>query len=315
MSAPTVQEVAMIGLEMQGCTSLDPEEGQPSARPGDITRIAQVMTQTWGVIFRHGPLEQRERPGSGYLNGPTTLTLSASIGSTTISGVTTWAAWMAGCTVRIAGDAVDNEFISATLLKRPFTGATGATTATVYGDSLTLDPTVSKVISPMLCGSGTPILEATDRATFIRCGYNVVPPYAGVSFFAYGPKISGSFPRVFFLDSIFDPTLDYVARRIRFSPMPLTALSVEFTASINHPRVVASDILGPVGYADPGTKLPMIDGAVEDIFIPIFLQLCTRLSTFRNTDAKPEIFRQYTEALEDLRGRRTSVSSVMPLYT
>lgn len=314
MSAPTVQEVAMPGLEMLGITSLDEDEGAPQARPIDLRNVAHVMTQTWGEIFRHGPLEQRERPGSGYLHAPASLTLSATIGSTAISAVTTWAAWMAGCTARIAGDDRDNELLSATLLARPFTGPTGATTATVFGDSLTLDSTISKVISPMLCGGGSPVVEATDRATFLRCGYSVVPPYTGISFFNAGPKLSGSFPSVFFLDSFYDPTLDCVARRIRFSPMPMTALSVEFTASINPPRVMVSDIKG-VGSADPGTKMPMIDGAVETIFLPIFMQFLTRLPTFRNADAKPEIFRQYTEAIKDLKSRQASVSSVMPQYT
>lgn len=71
--------------------------------------------------------------------------------------------------------------------------------------------------------------------------------------------------------------------------------------------VTTSDSGG--GEADPGTLLPIVDAAVEDILLPIALQRFTASSLFKNEAAKKEIARQYAAAVDKLKNSRGASAS------
>lgn len=316
MAAPTVQAIASALLRMLGVNSLFTTTGENPIMDGDLDDVAMVMTQAYQEIFNKGPGEIKSRPMFGVLNAPTAVTLSATNGSAVISGFTTWATWMPGSTVRINGDTQDNELLSATLLARPYMGTTASGLgATVYGDCLTLDDTVEKVVQPMLLGNNQEIFETQSRQEFIfRGGWSNRQSLPGTPYYYLGAKPSGGFPTVFFIEGVYDSTLDYVPRRIRFSPMPMTQLSVSYIADMTAPRITAVDILNSNYSPTSNTKIPTINGSVESVFLPIAMQILTRLPTFKNSDSKPEIMRQYQDALRRLTGSRASVGSVRGNY-
>jgi hypothetical protein len=316
MAAPTIQAIALSLLRMLGISSLDPNVGENSVTDGDIADVAMIMTQAYQIIWALAPGEQKRIQGSGVLHAPTSVTLSVTNGSTSISSVATWASWMEGCTIRINGDSQDNEILSSTALSRPYVGSTGSVSATVYGDCITVDGSIENVISPMTVGNQYHVTETQSRADFARLGLWKVQPNApySLSFWAFGEKPLGTYPNVFFVEGFYDSSLDYVKRRIRFSPMPVGQLPVAYTANSSPPRVTSDDILSGSYSNDPGAKIPMLNANVESVFLPIAMQLLTRLATFKNSEAKPEIARQFQQAINILKDSKASVGSIRGVY-
>lgn len=322
MPAPTVQAVARAILRDWGILYLDPATPTNQTnrcRAIDLEDAALVMTQAFQEIAAEAGSKARTQPGGGVLYAPTTVTLTVTDGSTTISALTTYAAWMRGCTIRIAGDAQDNELISSTKLARPFIGTGGSVAGTVYGDAITLDETTGKVLSPMLAADGSPIQEVTTRHDFItRGGWNVPQfyneGYASYPFWSIAPKAIDAKPAVFFTDNYYDSTLDYITRRIRFSPMPSARQSVAWTASINPMRVAITDISTGSPFTDPGVKIPCLDGWIESIFLPVARQIATSRAQFKNEEMRQEIGRQYKVALRLIQDADASVAPARTIY-
>lgn len=299
------------GFGVRSLNSASPTDQANAIEDGDLDDIAGVMTQTFQEIDDLSPSEPRHRPGSAYLNAPTAVTLTATLGSTTISALTTSATWMHGCTIRISGDDQDNELLTPTLLVRPYLGSTGsAKAATVYADCVQLDETIGEIISPMLLNGQLPIQAANTFADYLRLGNypmltdaNGVGINTGLPYFYFAVrKPDSNRPLIYFVDSLYTPTLDYVLRKIRLSPMPNTAVAISYQSGLNPIRIQATDIDNGDHVTDPGVKLPMIDGKVESIFMPIAMQILSRHPKFKNEAGKAEILRSYRMAVGRLQG-------------
>lgn len=324
MAAPTMNQVAKVLLRDRGVISFDPASPATQStviQTGDTDDIATIMTMTFQEIADEENSEPKTQPGSAVLFAPTQVTLDVTQGSTTIANLTTFASWMPGCTIRISSDTQDNELRSSTKLARPYIGSTSTgISATVYCDAITLDETIGQVIGPMMLRDNYIVEEMTDRRSFIvNGGYPVQnydgygPAYWGLPFYAIAQKPDGVRPLVFFLDGNYDPTLDYIPRRIRLSPMPNCLQSLAWTSVINPLRVTAADI-DNVGHTDPGVKIPMPNGWVESLFLPIARQIGTGFPRFNNESLRPEIFRQYGVALKRLHGTNASVASAQACW-
>jgi len=307
MAAPLVFQVAKRLLRDLGVTALSPSvpQGQPSPiERGDKEDIAQIMSAAFQEIYDDGPLEMSQRPGSCYLHAPIAVTFTATQGSNTVSAVTTYASWMEGCTLRCDGDGQDNELINATTLARPYTGTTGSTAGTVYADAYSFDDTIQHIMEPVFCGNAQalqwPIMMAGDAEEFARVGG--WPPLSGDNssfgagglsqwWYGFSRKSIGNRPFAWLADAYYDPTLAYLKRRIRFAPIPTEQLSIGFTASHNPPRITADQIV------EGGTALlPIPNGWVESIYIPICRQLLTGHGLFTAENSKGEIMRAYSKA-------------------
>lgn len=319
MAAPTAKGIAVRllreGLGVRSLDATSPTDQANAIESGDLDDIAGVMTQAFQEIDDLSPDEARQRPASAYLNAPTDVTLTATNGSTTISVLTTYAAWQLGCTIRIDGDDQDNELITQTTLARPYMGASGSgKAAKIYGDCVQLDETVGEIMGPMVLSGRTPIMPVFTREEFLRLGNYPLftdasgnASIAGLPFYYVSRKPISNRPTVYFVDSLYTATLDYVPRKIRFSPMPSEALSIGYSAGMNPIRIAATDIDNGDHTTDPGVKLPTIDGKVESIFMPIALQILSRHPKFKNEAGKAEIARSYRMAvgrLENSRGSR-----------
>jgi hypothetical protein len=272
MSAPaTVQGVGLEVLKDQGIYTLNPSGPQANVvRPADLTSAALCITQALQVCAKHSPAELLTQPGSGYIHAPANITLTAIQGSTTISGFSSWQSWMPGCTIQISGDGQDNELISATQLARPYAGTSGSgIAATVYNDCITLDDTIERIIGPLVLAQSRLVIETTSRNDFIaRSAFPMWGGYVGAfpgaqlgytwaPFWALGPKPTGLFPQVYFLDRYFDSTVAYPSTRLRLSPMPTQAQGIGWVNKMTPIRVTSADIVS-------GLNTLTVTGATSD---------------------------------------------------
>lgn len=258
MTPATVQAVALAVLRDQGITSLVPSVAQANlVRPSDIDAVALCLTMAFQEGAQGSAAEQLNQPGSGYIQAPTSITLTATQGSTTVSALTTWASWMEGCTVRLNGDTQDNELLSQTQLARPYTGTSGSgITGTMWNDCFTLDDTVERILGPLILSQGIRIPESGTRMAYLQSGMypswnyynceNPVVPFSYVPWWSYGPKPTAFNPVTYFLDTYYDPTLSYIKRRVRLSPMPTIPQAVGWQAKRTPIRVTSADIVSPL---------------------------------------------------------------------
>lgn len=300
------------GFGVRSLNSASPAGQAAQIEDGDLDDIAGMMTQALQEIDDLSPAETRIRPESAYLNAPTAVSVAVTQGSCSISAVVTFDQWMLGCTIRIDGDTQDNELLTSALLARPYMGASATREATVYGDAVQLDEFTGEITSSMLLNNQIPIVAADNFDAFMRLGnYPMLTDGSGMGinsglpyfYFSVRKPISNR-PLIYFVDSLYTASLDYVPRKIRFSPMPSEALSVGYRAGQNPIRIVAEDIDNGDHETDPVRKIPMIDGKVESIFMPIALQIMTRHPKFKNEEGKKEIYRSYEMAVARLQGSR-----------
>lgn len=327
MPAPTASEIGQRILRQAfGVRSLNPASPANQAsqiEDGDLDDIAGAMTQAFQEIDDLAPQETKNYPKSCYLNAPASLTLTVTTGSNSVSLVTLFAPWMPGCTIRITGDTQDNELLTETTLARPFMGSDGDNiSAIIYADCVQLDETIGEIIADsMLLNNQLPIAAADTFSDFMRLGnYPMLTDARGMGinsglpyFYFNVRKPDSNRPLIFFIDSLYEPSLDYVPRKIRFSPMPNVALSIGYRVGLNPPRILAEHIDNGDHVTDPGVTLPTIDGKVESIFMPIVMQIMTSHPKFKNEAGKAEIARSYKMAvarLENSGGKRGATNTV-----
>jgi len=312
---PTVRTIALRLLRDLGVISLNPSApaNQPTPLEStDLDDVTGVMSAALQEIYDEGPSELKEQNLSGYLNAPTNTTLSATLGSTTISSLSVPGSWVGatgGCTIRIAGDAQDNELTSATQLARPYMGATGSgISATLYGDSLQLDDSINKVMHPVSLPNQVPLWAATDRLMFLRlAGYPLVTNADGSAYgapFFWFVRKNISRPLTWFLEGAANSALWYLPRRIRVAPMPDQAYALGYRAAINPPRFAPTDVDTGDHTTDPGTNIPIPNGFIETIYLPICRQRLSGLAQFKNQGTLPEIGRAYKAAVAALKNSR-----------
>lgn len=327
MAAPFVVDVAKRLLRDVGVMSLSP--ANPSGQnveleDGDIADVVMAMNAALQECWDDGPAEISQRPGSGFLNAPTTVTLDVTHGSRTIASLTTFAAWMEGCTIRIEGDNADNEITSSTSLARHYTGSTGTgVSATVYGDSFTLDEGVQHIMQPVWVsdnrnGSGWPLPMANSLDEFMRVGgWPIVADINGRGISTSYPnplflncrKPVGNRPYIWIQDGFYDADSAYLKRRVRFSPMPDNATVMGYVELVTPPRILPEDI-----HDGSEATLPIPNGWVESIYLPICRQHMTGLSTFQSESAKPEIARAYRAAKARIINSTGAKASVFARY-
>lgn len=256
--SPTFQELFYRLARYVGVTSLLPQPYGSELEDvtyGLIADIANAFSAALQRIASDGPMEGREVPAGAFLNGPTQVTITATNGSKVISALTPWSSWMEGCTIRIFGDGQDNELLGQTQLVRPFMGSTGTLIqCTVYGDCLTQDNTVGKIVNPMYLGNRWILIPATNREMFLQLSLfpqvtftTGLPAGIGVpnwGFPLFFQKTVG-IPRTWFVDAAYDQSLGFTKRRIRFAPLPDQPYPVAYTVGVNPPRITVDDIVAP----------------------------------------------------------------------
>lgn len=308
----TVNVTVARGLRYLGVTSYDPTTPALQAypiEPTDIDSVLSCLNAAFQQYFKDGPSELRESNVGANINAPTEVTMDVTNGSMVIANFSGFASWMIGCTCAITGDSQQNEITSQTLLARPYEGSTGTgVVCTVYNDAVQLDWTVAEVLNPVFIASPsmTFLRPVTSRMEFAKlAGVPLVTTPDGFAYdwpFFWIVQKSISRPLWWYLEPAYYSALGYVPRRIRLAPMPNAQCSMGYRITSTATRFTQADVYvnSPSPYTDPGTLLPINDGEVESLLMPIFVKKLSELPTFKNKDCMPNIMTAYNEAKDEI---------------
>jgi len=310
----TVHQLALRLAKHVGVTTFDPGAPSnttplhlPGLREGDIDEIVACINGALQEMWDRAPVAVCFARLGIELRAPATVTLEVTRESNGISAFADYAPWMDGCTIRIDGDAFDNELVDGQTLLRPYMGPAldGGTPvgATVYADCASPGPEVIGIVDPIgTCGSvHLPALltRVTSRAEF-------------ESWWGTAQKRTG-LPEVCFVETRFFPARSRLGIRLRVHPMPVEAMLLTYGARLNAPAIVAADI-GAVN--DPGTPFPIPGGWEESVLLPLALQRFSAHPNFAPESAREEIDRQAQVARKIMQGAapQRSPARLLPAF-
>lgn len=295
----TAQDIALRLLKLIGVTSLDPAANLSTAlnrglEAGDLDEAAEAITSAIQEIFALGPVALSEQPFEGLLRAPAAVSLSVEQYSTTISALFGFDAdWMPGCTVRLDGDPLDNELVSASALRRPYTGATGEVTGTVYGDAIQLPEWVKNVMEPVRIPRVWALRSATTQEEFrgVMSPHQYGNDNRGAAYYTDHNKSIGE-PAVFWLESRYDTAASALKLFLRVNPMPGEVYPISCRAKRKPPVITAANIGSHL--SEPLTVIPT--DWHESILVPIAKHRFTAHPAFNNEPARAAIAEQYRVA-------------------
>lgn len=303
----TCRAICLRGLRYLGITSLNPANpaNQPfPIEPTDLDDVLGCLNSAFQEYFRLSPTEVRESNTGSVLNAPTSVTLNVTNTSAVIASFSGYQSWMLGCTIRVGDDTQDNEVTSQTLLARPFLGSSGsAVQATVFGDCVQLDQTVSEVMDPVAIMSPlqTWLGACRSRKDFALCaGFPLVTNPDGSTYnwpFYWIVRKTESRPLWWYLEPAYSSALGFVPRRLRVAPMPNGQYTIGYRIASTATRYQTSDVDTGDHTTDPMTFLPINDADVESSLMKIFVMELSELPTFKNADCLAAVERAYNRAV------------------
>lgn len=226
--------------------------------PGRNAAVVAAINAAVQELFARGGGWVREDDRGFLLRAPVTIPITATNGlSTAIIGAGDWQDWMAGCTLAIAGASVDNQIRNASryvVLKYPHDGTSGATTATVWCDCLSMASDVLEVAEPVKM-DGLPMVPLSKVAAVHA------RDLAAVGFsYDYGANSQSRYANLRVGDTQGTPTNYMVetwspgatiapVKRLRLTPAPAAAGFVDCVVKLNPPRIEALQIHTGENYA------------------------------------------------------------------
>jgi len=272
----TASKLGLALLRRLGVLSYDPAQNATNQNrrglcTGDLDEILIAINGAMEECFALGPIELSEQQQAGVLRAGVSVTLDVTQYSQTIANLTTWATWMQGCTIRIAGDSRDNEIVAQGQLLRPFMGTTATgVSATVYGDAIPLASTVLTILGPVEIPQLMELSACQGPSDFRKAIGFGFSRNANFQNFAAQSKPLGQ-PGFWFVETRNIAANAFTQRILRVTPMPDKAYSITYRAKVKPPVYVQNDLYTGTDYAtDPGTIIPF-DWA-ESTLLPIALQ-------------------------------------------
>lgn len=292
----TIHKLGLALLRRIGVPGYDPaanavNQNRRGLCAGDLEEVLIAINGAMEECFALGPIELSEQQQASVLRAATGLTLDAAQYSTAVANVAGWAAWMQGCTIRIAGDARDNELISATQLLRPFMGAsTSGAVATVYGDAVPLAASVLTVLGPVEIPEQVELCAVHGPQEFRRAVGTGFSRTASATTYSSQAKPQGQ-PTHWTVETRHLAGNAFTQRLLRVTPMPDRAYSLTYRARVKPPVYGLADLYSGTSYAvDPGTVVPF-DWA-ESTLLPVALQRFSAHPAFDNPELVAEVARQ-----------------------
>lgn len=302
---------------------MNPQAGEASelsrGKPaGIIEDCAAYLNGSLQELAKEAPFFFKT-DGGGYIRAPISVSgITATEGSTAISGFSAYTAAMRGCTIRLGSDAYDHEIRSATELACEYGGTTGSgLTGTVYFDCIPLDSTIAQVVAPIFIPGIGEIGMANDRTEFIL-GSMAVPvatTYPVMTAFAqnsYNKQI-GRPIRWMCEEGGYSATQTSILHLLRFYPMPAQACRVNFQKIVKPPTYTAADIDNDDGGNDPGTVIPFDE--VESRLMPIFTRNWLKHPSFGNREARDDIRSDAVRAIGGLEDEKPGRGPRRIVYT
>ena len=308
----TISKIGLLALGYNGIQSYDPAAAGPVRKyvTHDGLEVITAINGAIQELFTRCPRWASSRPCTLEVHAPRTGTITATSGSTVIAGGDGF--FTPGKTIRLAGDSLDNELVSATELLFAHQGDSGATVAySLYCDAIALPTGVNQVGPPVWLHD---IRKLEMAATFEELLFWDVQAHHnyGLDQGITRQRRSVQSPLAYYVEPFYNRTS--FASRLRLSPIPDQRYVVHFKGIMGPPAYTTADLAGAgPGYADPGVTPAIPHDKIESVLLPVVLQHYSGSATFANEKARAEIGRRFAFALESLKLSRPQAFQSPPL--
>lgn len=275
-------------------TCLDYTDVDEAAVASATTRqkkfLCSIITGAMQELHVKRPEAFRQRVGF-TLAAPESGEVIVSAGSTNVD-LSAFGRDLRGMTFR-AGDTLNQVKPAAsspgTQMLLPWTGSTGATNITVYGDAILIGTSAFNVMGDVHLEGYGPLKPLADRAAYTAYRDDLSLEDYGMRTSSARRRTSNGQPEAWWTEAAY-----LVGARsqlyLRFAPLPEREYQVSFDLTYL-PRE-----LEPADLEDEDLELPIPGDFYDAILIPFVLQRWTGSPWFRNSEAKEEIGRQWKVA-------------------
>ena len=224
--------------------------------------------------------ESRTTLAAFYLAAPSTITLGVVNGSAAIDGHS-FVADDLYRTIRIDGDGIDNQVISADELLHPYTGETGTVSATIYSDAVTVPEPYDELVGAIRIVETRQDLILDALAWETR--WNQTRRVGDPERYSIEPNARNQTPPA--------PTV------IRFDRLPGTARRLQAKFTLAPARVTFSDLLSS------GADLPLRAEHVEIYLLPVARGILSTSDKWKNADIRATVAKNAEKAEMDYENR------------
>lgn len=279
----------------------DEERSIPSSvtYPGRCEECLDALNDAFTELVEFSPAFLRKDTRGRALAAPASVSLAVTLGSTsaTLAGAS-YATWMPGSTVVIAGSEIDNEILESTAagadwtltLRFPFDGATGSKAATIYNDAFTLLASEIEIIEPVEILGVAELGKITGPADLKfpldtedysrRTRRHLTSP-------SRRSQVTGD-PAVYWVeDHVPSSTASEMVRRLRVFPLPSAAGTLSYESRIAQPVYATVD----------GTVIPLSERHASAVLLPMAVNNLRRSTYFISGSKERQIEADYAKAV------------------
>jgi len=299
--------------------------------PNEPTRrgVLEVCNASVQEISHYATRDFWRDTRSAILHPPTTVTLDVTEDSKTIANLSTWATWMEGCSIEIAGSDQLHRLDGQVRLQEEWIGSTASgVTATVYGDAIKLNGSVIKLLGSVVLNDERVLTPLTNEDLNNRMHFNRDNFFRG-RWWEYGEDTNAPLslgdktgtPTHYFIDSDYEANTspsaggsadDQVRAQenfLRVRPFPKAKARIRFSASVKPTPWTMEEIYHATLPATAGNQNTGCPGGMDEtILLPFCYQNITKQLAFMvgplefgeaaaTTSILTQIYQDYEEAI------------------
>lgn len=226
-------------------------------------------------LNERAPAHSKQTTASIYLEAPAAVSIGVTAGSIAITGAA-FTADQYGRTIRIDGDAIDNQIAGSAELLHPYLGTTGTVSAVIYSDAVPLPEIYTELIGdPHILETGRDLInqKVDFRRTCTR------RPVQEPQFYWSEANARNQ-----------NPTVPAV---LRFDSLPNRAYRLTAEAIMAPLRVAISELLVA------GPELPFRDEFIETYLMPLARAELTTSDLWKSDSSRLSVQRKSDQALAD----------------
>lgn len=237
------------------------------------TRLELVDAANFAFQKLHSiaPPHSKQVIASFYVPAPRTVSLEVTEGSATITGYAFPDADLYR-TIRIDGDAVDNQILGTDSLLHPYAGPTGTVSAVIYGDAILVPSTIEEIVSD---------LHIIDTRTKISQDFSKT--IGSIDFGHHqSPQKRVGRPDRWWPESKAENQNPPVPAIMRLNTLPDAAYRIQADATKAPLRITFLDIM------DSDSEIALREEHIESYLIPIARGHLTKSSMWADSSTKAE---------------------------
>lgn len=245
------------------------------------------------------------------LNPPTNVTLTVTENSVDAEiSALEWKDWMAGCTIVLEGQEVDNQIKNnarQVVLKYPYDGASGTVTAKIYHDSIEIPTRALGIYEPVMI-DGIQIPAVSHPSALVQTSSDRDFGFHRRSSSALIRRVasSASNPRTYSIDAWHPNNQTASVARMRLAPAPTEKAFLSYAIKLNPPVIT--------NIASTNT-LPVPHQYISSIFLPIAEKRLSASPFYRGVLSAESIAENYRMAIKQLEASNPRKNQGIRLFT